>query len=406
MLGSKNAIGVPPPRLRGFGSMTAQPRRVAILGSTGSIGRSTLEVIAAANGRFTVAGLTAHRQVDLLVEQAWSVRPGWVAIADPAASARLESNRLPPGTRILKSSEAVAEAVAEPDVDLVMSAIVGAAGLAGTWAALAAGKRVALANKETLVVAGPLAMALAARHGGELLPVDSEHSAIFQALKAGRREEVERLVLTASGGPFRNHSAEQLAAVTVADALDHPTWKMGPKITIDSATMMNKALEVIEARWLFDFPPEQIGVVVHPQSIVHSLVEYRDGSVLAQLSPPDMKLPIQYALTYPERWSGPAARMDWTKTHSLEFLAPDERRFPALRLGFEVAKAGGTAGAVVNAANETAVAAFIAGKIRFTDIVPACRAVLENHEFEACPTLERLWTLDAWARKEVGRWTE
>jgi 1-deoxy-D-xylulose-5-phosphate reductoisomerase len=179
---------------------------------------------------------------------------------------------------------------------------------------------------------------------------------------------------------------------------------MGPKITIDSATMMNKALEVIEARWLFDFPPERIGVVVHPQSIVHSLVEYRDGSVLAQLSPPDMKLPIQYALTYPERWPGPATRMDWTKTHRLEFLAPDERRFPALRLGFEVAQAGGTAGAVVNAANETAVAAFIDGKIRFTDIVPVCRAVLENHEFEACPTLERLLTLDAWARKEVGRW--
>ena len=386
--------------------MTSPPRRVAILGSTGSIGRSTLEVIAAAGGRFKVPGLAAHRQVDRLVEQAWSFRPDWVAVADPAAGEQLEASRLPAGTRVLRSAASVAEAVAAPEIDVVMSAIVGAAGLAGTWSALAAGKRVALANKETLVVAGPLAMALAARHGGELLPVDSEHSAIFQALKAGRREEVERLVLTASGGPFRNHTAEQLAAVTVADALDHPTWKMGPKITVDSATMMNKALEVIEARWLFDFPPERIGVVVHPQSIVHSLVEYRDGSVLAQLSPPDMKLPIQYALTYPERWPGPAAKMDWTKSHSLEFLAPDERRFPALRLGFEVAEAGGTAGAVVNAANEAAVAAFIAGKIRFTDIVPACRAVLENHAFEACPSLERLLTLDAWARKEVGRWTE
>ena len=386
--------------------MTSPPRRVAILGSTGSIGRSTLEVIAAAGGRFKVAGLAAHRQVDRLVEQAWSFRPDWVAVADPVAGEQLDASRLPAGTRVLRSAASVAEAVAAPEIDVVMSAIVGAAGLAGTWSALAAGKRVALANKETLVVAGPLAMALAARHGGELLPVDSEHSAIFQALKAGRREEVERLVLTASGGPFRNHTAEQLAAVTVADALDHPTWKMGPKITVDSATMMNKALEVIEARWLFDFPPERIGVVVHPQSIVHSLVEYRDGSVLAQLSPPDMKLPIQYALTYPERWPGPAAKMDWTKSHSLEFLAPDERRFPALRLGFEVAEAGGTAGAVVNAANEAAVAAFIAGKIRFTDIVPACRAVLENHAFEACPSLERLLTLDAWARKEVGRWTE
>ncbi len=252
--------------------MTSPPRRVAILGSTGSIGRSTLEVIAAAGGRFKVAGLAAHRQVDRLVEQAWSFRPDWVAVAAPVAGEQLEASRLPAGTRVLRSAASVAEAVAAPEIDVVMSAIVGAAGLAGTWSALAAGKRVALANKETLVVAGPLAMALAARHGGELLPVDSEHSAIFQALKAGRREEVERLVLTASGGPFRNHTAEQLAAVTVADALDHPTWKMGPKITVDSATMMNKALEVIEARWLFDFPPERIGVVVHPQSIVHSLV--------------------------------------------------------------------------------------------------------------------------------------
>jgi 1-deoxy-D-xylulose-5-phosphate reductoisomerase len=227
---------------------------------------------------------------------------------------------------------------------------------------------------------------------------------VFQALQAGRREEVARVVLTASGGPFRTYSSAQLARVTVADALAHPTWNMGPKITVDSATLMNKALEIIEARWLFDLRPEQIGVVIHPQSIVHSMVEYIDGSIVAQLSPPDMKLPIQYALTWPERRNSPAEKLDWSQALQLEFLPPDFERFDALSLGLEVARAGGTAGAVLNAANEAAVAAFLKEELGFGEIVPACRAVLEHHEFDPNPTLEQLFEADNWARQEVSRW--
>jgi 1-deoxy-D-xylulose-5-phosphate reductoisomerase len=253
-------------------------------------------------------------------------------------------------------------------------------------------------------MAGPLVMGLAERRQTTILPVDSEHSAVFQALQAGRREEVRRVVLTASGGPFRRHTAAQLEQVTVAEAVSHPTWNMGKKITVDSATMMNKALEIIEARWLFDLEPEQIGVVIHPQSIVHSLVEYVDGSVVAQLSPPDMKLPIQYALTYPRRVPGVARRLDWSRGWQLEFEPPDFDRFPALGLGLEVARAGGTAGAVLNAANEAAVAGFLSGELAFTDIVPACRSVLDHHEFESSPSLDRLLELDRWARQEVSRW--
>jgi len=245
---------------------------------------------------------------------------------------------------------------------------------------------------------------LARERQAVILPVDSEHSAVFQSLQAGRRQDVKRIILTASGGPFRRHSAEELARVTVEQALSHPTWDMGPKITVDSATMMNKALEIIEARWLFSLEPEQIDVVVHPQSIVHSLVEFRDGSVVAQLSPPDMKLPIQYALTYPERWESPAAKLDWSAAIHLDFRPADEERFPALSLGYEVARRGGTAGAVLNAANEAAVAGFLNRQLRFTEIVPVCRAVLENHDYDRSPTLERLLTLDAWARKEVRQW--
>ena len=290
------------------------------------------------------------------------------------------------------------------DVDVVVAAIVGSAGLRGTWAALDAGKTVALANKEALVMAGPLVMQLAHEKGGRLLPVDSEHNAIFQAMHAGRREEVRRIVLTASGGPFLQHTKEQLKRVTVADALAHPTWDMGQKISVDSATMMNKALEIIEARWLFDLRPDQIEVVVHPQSVVHSMVEFLDGSTIAQMSPPDMRLPIQYALDYPERQVGITPPLDWTRSMQLDFEPPDEQRFPALRLGHEVAGRGGTAGAVLNAANEAAVAQFLQGNIHFTEIVPACRTVLENHNFDPNPTLDQLLGIDAWAREEVTRW--
>jgi 1-deoxy-D-xylulose-5-phosphate reductoisomerase len=381
-----------------------RPRRVAVLGSTGSIGRSTLEVIAASEGRFTASLLCGHRCVGPLLEQAAACRPRWLVVTDPTAAASIGPAALPPGTELVVGAERLAELVAAPEIDQVVSAIVGAAGLASTWAAVAAGKPVALANKETLVMAGPLVMRLAAQTGATVLPVDSEHSAIHQALRSGRRSEVRRVVLTASGGPFRTHGRESLAVVTPAEALKHPTWSMGPKITIDSATMMNKALELIEARWLFDLPADQLGVVVHPQSIVHSLVEYLDGSVIAQLGPPDMKLPIQYALAYPERYAGPARRFDFMASQQLSFEPPDLERFPAVRLGHEVAARGGTAGAVLNAANEEAVQAFLDGAVRFPQIAECCERAVADHPFQADPSLDDILRLDAWARKEVRTW--
>jgi 1-deoxy-D-xylulose-5-phosphate reductoisomerase len=291
-----------------------------------------------------------------------------------------------------------------PEVEIVLSAIVGSAGLTGTWAALQAGKTVALANKETLVMAGPQVMRLAGERNAKIIPVDSEHSAVFQLIAGCPERAIKRIILTASGGPFRQWSRSRMEQATVADALAHPTWKMGEKITIDSATMMNKALEIIEARWLFDLAPRQIDVVIHPQSVVHSLVEFVDGSVVAQLSPPDMKLPIQYALDWPERHESPARQLDLTQNLQLNFEPPDEDRFPALQLGREVAAAGGTAGAVLNAANEAAVASFLAGELSFMEIVPACRAVLESHDFNPSPALDELLKLDRWARQEITRW--
>jgi 1-deoxy-D-xylulose-5-phosphate reductoisomerase len=263
---------------------------------------------------------------------------------------------------------------------------------------------VALANKETLVVAGPVVMDLAARTGSAILPVDSEHSAIFQALAGGRPEDVRRIVLTASGGPFRGMTHAQMEDVTPDDALNHPTWRMGKKITIDSATLMNKALEIIEARWLFRLPTEKIDVIIHPESLIHSFVEFNDGSVLAQLSPPDMRLPIQYALTYPERTCGPARKLDWTTLGTMHFEQPDRSAFPALDLGFEVARRGGTCGAVLNAANEAAVHRFLNGDLKFLDIPRVCRAALDHHHFSAHPTLEELWSADRQARHEVNQW--
>jgi 1-deoxy-D-xylulose-5-phosphate reductoisomerase len=311
---------------------------------------------------------------------------------------------LPARTRLLAGADGIAAMVTDPQVDVVLTAIVGAAGLSGTWLALEAGKTVAVANKETLVMAGPLVMDLARRTGARVLPVDSEHSAVFQAMQSGRRDEVRRVVLTASGGPFRGKQAAELADVTAAEALRHPTWRMGPKITVDSATLMNKALEVIEARWLFDLEPDQIDVIIHPESIIHSFVEFNDGSVLAQLSPPDMRLPIQYALTYPQRVSGPTRRLSWPELGTLRFEQPDRSTFPALELGFEVARRGGTCGAVLNAANEAAVGLFLAGELRFLDIPSACRDVLNHHHFTARPSLTELNAIDRWARQEVVRW--
>jgi 1-deoxy-D-xylulose-5-phosphate reductoisomerase len=379
-------------------------RRIALLGSTGSIGRSTLDVVHDRASDFQVVALSAHRRFDLLCQQAQRFLPKCVVAIDDQAAGRFDWSALPRETKLLKGQAGLAEVARLPEVDVVVAAVVGSAGLQGTWAALEAGKTVALANKETLVMAGPQVMRLAAERGGTILPVDSEHSAVFQALQCGRSREVKRVVLTASGGPFRLWSREEMEQARVEDALAHPTWQMGEKITIDSATMMNKALEIIEARWLFDLAPEQIEVVVHPQSIVHSLVEFVDGAVVAQLGPPDMRLPIQYALTWPRREPSIARKLDLSQGLRLDFEPPDEERFPALRLGREVAAAGGTAGAVVNAANEAAVASFLAGEMSFTEIVPACRAVLESHTFEAEPTLAELLRLDVWARQEIQRW--
>lgn len=384
--------------------MPDRPKNVVVLGSTGSIGRSTLEVISGSCGSLRAYALSAHANTGALLEQAKHVRPRRIIVTDPQAAARQDWSDLPRETELAVGNEAVTEVVADPEVAIVVSAVVGSAGLHGTWAALAAGKTVALANKESLVMGGALVTRLARQHGAAILPVDSEHSAVFQALQAGRAEEVRRVILTASGGPFRTYSEEQLEAVTVAEALEHPTWEMGRKITIDSATLMNKALEIIEARWLFDLRPDQIGVVIHPQSIVHSLVEFIDGSVIAQMSVPDMKLPIQYALSWPDRKRGLVERLNWERAMRLDFEPPDFERFAALRLGLEVARAGGTAGAVLNAANETAVEAFLAGELAFRDIVPLVQDVLQHHDFDPNPSLDQLLAADHWARQEALRW--
>lgn len=384
--------------------MPPTPKNVAILGSTGSIGRSTLDVIAASGGALHAVALSAHGSIDRLKAQAKQFSPDRIVITNPDAAEKHLLSELSALAEVLIGPEHLAAIASDPKVDVVVSAIVGSAGLAGTWAAIEAGKTVALANKESLVVGGPLVMEMAARTGARVLPVDSEHSAVFQALQAGRANEVRRVVLTASGGPFRSHTREQLAHVTVEEALAHPTWNMGPKITVDSATMMNKALEIIEARWLFGLSPDQIGVMIHPQSVVHSMVEYIDGSIVAQLSPPDMRLPIQYALTWPNRCEGMAAKLDWTERHTLEFHPPDFERFPALSLGLEVARSGGTAGAVLNGANEAAVAAFLDRQIQFDQIVPACRDILHRHQFLSDPSLDQLHSMDLWAREEITRW--
>jgi 1-deoxy-D-xylulose-5-phosphate reductoisomerase len=376
----------------------SSPRRLVVLGSTGSIGTNTLDVVTALPGRFEVVGLAARSRRAEVFEQARRFRPQWVAVT---GEDRCRDGLLP-GVDLVTDPDELARRIQSAEVDVVVSAVVGAAGFRGTWAALQAGKTVALANKETLVVGGQLVMDLAAKNGGRLLPVDSEHSAIFQAM-AGSPAAVERIVLTGSGGPFRGR--KDLESVTVEQALAHPTWRMGPKITVDSATLMNKALEVIEARWLFGLSPKQIEVVIHPESMIHSFVEFGDGSVLAQMSPPDMRLPIQYALTYPHRVPGPATRIDWRALSAFHFEPPDRQTFPALDLGYEVAVRGGTAGAVLNAANEVAVESFLAHRLPFRDIPRACRAVLDAHTFDPQPTLDGLWAADRWARQEVRRWT-
>ncbi|UCE59660.1 MAG: 1-deoxy-D-xylulose-5-phosphate reductoisomerase, partial [Phycisphaerales bacterium] len=372
-------------------------------GSTGSIGRSTLDVLASMPHAFEVVGLAAGSQADVLAEQASRFHPQAVAIAQSDLGSDLDASIAAASTEVLCGTDSLVRLVDHVDCDCVVSAVVGADGLLATLRAVEQGRRVALANKEALVIAGSLLMPLARKTGATIIPVDSEHSAIFQALQAGRPREMRRIYLTASGGPFRTFSVEAMKTITVEDALNHPTWDMGPKITIDSATMMNKALEVVEARWLFDSDPDQIEVVIHPESVIHSVVEFCDGSLIAQLGTPDMRTPIQYALTYPDRWPCPSERLDFAKLRQLSLEPPDLERFPALQLGYEAAKRGGTAGAVLNAANEAAVHLFREGTIQYGEIARQVERALVQHDFIASPTLDDLLTADRWARREVTR---
>jgi len=380
-------------------------KRIVILGSTGSIGRSALWVAERFPDRFQVVGLGAGKNIDLLAEQVQRFRPRVVSVLTAELAGDLR-RRLPPRTEVLAGLSGYQEVAALPESDLVLSAMVGAAGLTPTLAALRAGKHVALANKETLVMAGDLVTTEVGRHQVTLLPVDSEHSAIFQALTGHRRQDLKRIILTASGGPFLHASLEELQRVTPTQALAHPNWRMGPKVTIDSATLMNKGLEVIEARWLFDLEISQIGVAIHPQSIVHSLVEYVDGSVIAQLGIPDMRIPIAYALSYPERLPLDLPPLDLLAVQTLTFLEPDRARFPCLGLAFAALKAGGTMPAVLNAANEVAVEAFLSGRIPFLAIGEVVEETLGRHRPSPTVEVEVVVSADRWAREEAGRITE
>ncbi len=372
---------------------------VSILGSTGSIGTTTLELVRLFPDRFRIVALAAGRRVDVLKEQIDLFRPELVSVADPRDAAALADALGAGGPQVVSGSEGLCRVATAPATEILVSALVGAVGVAPTLAAVDAGIDIGLANKEVMVVAGELVGGRARTSGAKVLPIDSEHNAIFQALEGRRREHVAKIVLTASGGPFRRHSAEALKTVTRAEALDHPTWTMGEKITIDSATLMNKGLEVIEARWFFDAPPDLIDIVVHPQSIVHSMVRYRDGSVIAVLGIPDMTIPVAHVLAYPDVLDlGHLPTLDLPAARELTFEAPDTARFPCLALAFEALRAGGTMPAVVNAANEIAVARFLADEIAFLDIPATVAATMQAHEVMAYETVEDLYAADAWAR--------
>jgi len=383
-------------------------KRLAILGSTGSIGTATLDVVARFPEKFTVVALAAGRNIELLESQLRTWEPRIVAVAEASDAARLR--RLFPKLEVVAGAEGRDAVATHPEATTVVSAFVGAVGLVPTYRALTLGREVALANKETLVAAGELVMAAAAASGGRVLPIDSEHNALHQALRVGPAEAVRRLILTASGGPFRTLSREALESVTVEQALAHPTWRMGPKITVDSATMMNKGLEIIEAHHLFAMPEERIAVVVHPESRVHSLVEYTDGTLIAQLSVNDMRFPILYALSYPERLPSPLGFLDLVEVGALHFAAADERRFPCLRLAREALRAGGTVPAVLNAANEVAVAAFLAHRLPFTGIPAVVEAVMarEAAQVHTLAALEDALAADvrarAWAEESVAKY--
>jgi len=375
---------------------------VAVLGSTGSVGRNALDVIARFPKRFRVAALCAGKNAAELSEQARRFRPPFVCLSEEADVSRLE--RLPPGTRVVTGEEGMSEAACAGETDIVLAAAAGVTSIRPVIAAARKGKRIALANKELLVTAGKFLVEAARAGGGGILPVDSEHSAVFQAIEGHRKEDISRIILTASGGPFRSLTFRQMRDVTVAEALGHPTWRMGAKISVDSATLMNKGFEVIEAMWLFGLPPSRIDVLIHPQSIVHSMVEYQDGSLIAQLGVPDMRTPIGYALSYPERLPLELPRLLPHRMDGWVFEPPDRKRFPALSLAYGAAEAGGTAPATLNAANEVAVRAFLAGRIRFTDIVRVVeKSSAAWRRAERSVTLKDVLRADAETREEASR---
>jgi 1-deoxy-D-xylulose-5-phosphate reductoisomerase len=377
-------------------------KRIAILGSTGSIGKNALRVIDSLGPQYEVIALSAHSSVELLAEQARRYKPGFVAITNSDYAGQLRGFIGDLDIEILAGPDALIKIAELQEVDVVLTAVVGAAGLPAVFAAGRKGKRLAIANKEPLVIAGELLKKEIKKNGGLILPVDSEHSAVFQAMQSGSKEEVNKIILTASGGPFRQATVEDIQNVTLEQALAHPVWDMGPKITIDSATMMNKAFEIIEARWLFDIPVEKIEVLIHPESIVHSIVEFVDGSMIAQLGQPDMCLPIQYALTYPARVVGIARALRLEEIGTLTFEKPNLATFRALSLGYEVARTGGTAPVVFNAANEAAVEEFLAGRIKFVNIIEIIENCLNRHNVKTTVSLEEVLEADAWARREVA----
>ncbi|WAC07355.1 MAG: 1-deoxy-D-xylulose-5-phosphate reductoisomerase [Thermodesulfobacteriota bacterium] len=382
-------------------------KKISILGSTGFIGTNTLKIIAAFPERYKVVGLAAGSNVATLSEQIKMYKPEVVAVSSPALAYKLKDLLTPHiNLPILVDQAGMIEVATYSEADLVVSAMVGSVGLIPTMAAIRSGKRLALANKETLVVAGKLVMEAARSYGVEIIPIDSEHSAIFQVLQGQRKEDVSRLILTASGGPFLNHDKKQLKNITPEEALKHPVWKMGKKITIDSATLMNKGLEVIEARWLFNLPPECIQVVIHPQSIIHSMVEYCDGSTLAQMSLPDMRLPISYALAYPERLKNDLASLNLANLGQLTFFEPDVERFPALRLAYQSLQEEESLGAVLNGANEVAVEAFLKKQVSFSEISLVIKKSMDRHNPRNIRDIEDAIEVDAWARQTANKIVE
>jgi 1-deoxy-D-xylulose-5-phosphate reductoisomerase len=378
-------------------------KRIAILGSTGSIGKNAIRVIESLGPEYRIDAISANSNIQLLAEQAQKYKPRFVAVSNKKLVPKLRALLEDSDIEILSGSQSLITIASLDDIDIVLVAVVGAAGLPPSLAAAMAGKHLAIANKESLVIAGELLMKTAQENGCAVLPVDSEHSAIFQAILSGKPSEVKRLILTASGGPFRMATPEEIQHVTLEQALAHPIWNMGTKITIDSATMINKAFELIEARWLFNTPVDKIDILVHPESIIHSLVEFVDGSVIAQMGLPDMCLPIQYALTYPLRVPGIAKPVHLETIGRLTFEKPNMKTFRALSLGYEVARTGGTAPAVFNAANETAVEEFLAGRIKFVNIIELIEDCLNKHTLKSKAELEDIFEADTWARKEVAK---